>query len=437
MSGGKGGEQTTTVDVPQWVENAARANLAMGERVAGIGYMPYYGPDVAAFSPMQTAAMQNTANLASAFGMQAPTDVTAGIPQAQQFAGGLMGYSSQPLFAESTQRLMEERPRQYAQYSGLYPNIEPYGIPSQEALSPVTGGTTARGFGSMTDDNPITYRIAPPRNPTIDQYGTINYDPANRDPSWFTEEEFVPNNIYNKGRSAKKPTTTPAPATEAQPAPSLTPRTDAEINELINQGLSKYQPTLPDLSSYARLSDIPTPQALPDVSKFATLEDVNKAIAGIPPAPVFDINPLQERLTALESRNIPTFDPSGLQTRLSALENRPIPTFDPSGLQNEIAANRALLQNLPQPSIPDVSKFATLEDVNRAISGIPQPSIPDVSKFATQADINRAIAGIPQPVMPTMEGLVTQEQLNRALAGLSAPVSIPNLGIGGMPQFRF
>lgn len=204
MSGGKGGEQTTTVDVPQWMEDAARQNLAMGQRVAGIGYMPYYGPDVAAFSPMQTAAMQNTANLASAFGMQAPTDVTAGMPQAQEFAGGLLGYSSQPLFAESAQQLREQRPEQYAQYMGLYPNIEPYGTYTPPT-TPVTGGGGDSGFGTMSDYNPITAPIAPPRNPYIDQYGTINYDPANRDPSWFTEEEFVPNNFYNRGRGATTP----------------------------------------------------------------------------------------------------------------------------------------------------------------------------------------------------------------------------------------
>jgi len=252
---------------------------------------------------------------------------------------------------------MEERPRQYAQYSGLYPNIEPYGIPSQEVLSPVTGGTTARGFGM-----PSVY-TNPERAAEVAQNYADGYMAMGGEESRYRRPSS------SRKASATTPTTTLAPTKTAQPAPALTPRTDAEINELINQGLSKYQPTLPDLSGYARLSDIPAPQALPDVSKFATLEDVNRAISGIPPAPVFDINPLQERLTALENR--------------------------------------------------------------------PMQSIPDVSGFATQADINRAIAGIPQPVMPTMEGLVTQEQLNRALAGLSAPVSIPNLGIGGMPQFRF
>ena len=73
MSGGKGGSQTTEVKVPQYIEDAAKANLARADEISRIGYTPYYGPDVAAFSPMQQASFQNTADTASAFGLAAPT----------------------------------------------------------------------------------------------------------------------------------------------------------------------------------------------------------------------------------------------------------------------------------------------------------------------------------------------------------------------------
>lgn len=336
MSGGKGGEQTTTVDVPQWMEDAARQNIAMGQRVAGIGYMPYYGPDVAAFSPMQTAAMQNTANLASAFGMQAPTDVTAGMPQAQEFAGGLLGYSSQPLFAESTQQLREQRPQQYAQYMGLYPNIEPYGTYTPPT-TPVTGGGTGPTFGT---------------------------------PSIYTNPERAAEVAQNYADGYMAMGGEESPYARPSTTQTYTPRTDEEINAMINQSLASYTPTLPDLSGYATKEDVRTSignipptktPALPDLSKYATLEDVNRMAAGIPP--VFDANPLEQRLAALEGR--------------------------------------------------------------------PMPTIPDVSQFATQADINRALAGIPQPVIPSMEGYITSDQLNKALAGLR---QTQNLGIGmGMP----
>ena len=56
--GGKGGKQTTEVKIPEWLEGAARTNMARADEIAKIGYTPYYGPDVAAFTPMQQAAFQ-------------------------------------------------------------------------------------------------------------------------------------------------------------------------------------------------------------------------------------------------------------------------------------------------------------------------------------------------------------------------------------------
>jgi hypothetical protein len=49
-------------------------------------------------TPMQEAAIQNINQGASAFGLDAPSDPMAGMPQAQEFAGGVRGYSSAPLF---------------------------------------------------------------------------------------------------------------------------------------------------------------------------------------------------------------------------------------------------------------------------------------------------------------------------------------------------
>ena len=96
------GSTQTKTEIPKWLEDASRGNLAMGNDVANIGYVPYYGPDVAAFTPMQQASFQNTGQAANAFGM-AGGGLTGmeGMPQAQQFAGGVSGYSSAPMFAET------------------------------------------------------------------------------------------------------------------------------------------------------------------------------------------------------------------------------------------------------------------------------------------------------------------------------------------------
>lgn len=153
MSGGKGGSQTTQVEVPQYVEDAARANLAQGQEVSRIGYTPYYGPDVAAFSPMQTAAMQNAADFASAFGMAPQMDVTAGMPQAQEYAGGIRGYSSAPLYEQAVAELAARRPAQAALIESQF--IDPTATTMQQGL--LNRGFNDAGMDYGYDEN-MDYR---------------------------------------------------------------------------------------------------------------------------------------------------------------------------------------------------------------------------------------------------------------------------------------
>ena len=55
MAGGKGGSTTSSVSIPEYIEEAAKQNLAKAEGISQIGYVPYYGPSVAAFTPFQQA----------------------------------------------------------------------------------------------------------------------------------------------------------------------------------------------------------------------------------------------------------------------------------------------------------------------------------------------------------------------------------------------
>ena len=124
MSGGKGGSSTTTVAVPEYIEKAAQRNLTRADAISQIGYVPYYGPDVAAFSPMQNAAFQNTADVASAFGMAAPSGSnvygTMGAPT--DYGNGLLGYSSQPLYQGSLNQLRQNAPAQYNAMTNMFVN---------------------------------------------------------------------------------------------------------------------------------------------------------------------------------------------------------------------------------------------------------------------------------------------------------------------------
>ena len=127
MSGGKGGTQTASQSIPAWVEGPAKENLARAKAVGEIGYMPYYGPDVAALAPQQEQAMRNNFSAQQAYGMVSPTaQFSTGMPQAQEYAGGVRGYSSGNLFDQAVAELAVRNPEQAARYGKVMnPNINP------------------------------------------------------------------------------------------------------------------------------------------------------------------------------------------------------------------------------------------------------------------------------------------------------------------------
>jgi len=125
MSGGKGGGKTTTTEIPDWIKEPAIRNLERAEKAQQIGYMPYYGVDIAGFSPMEQQAMQGTVSQAQAFGL-APQGMNAmaGMPQPQQYdiGGGQMvsGYSSAPLYEQALAEVQRKQPEFAQRYGKLY-----------------------------------------------------------------------------------------------------------------------------------------------------------------------------------------------------------------------------------------------------------------------------------------------------------------------------
>ena len=160
--------------------------------------------------------------------------------------------------------------------------------------------------------------------------------------------------------------------------------------------------------------------------------------------PKFDDSILRDRIRALESREIPVFDPSELKTGIAGLQDRisNIPQFDPSQLQQQIQANRDLLGNIPQfddsalqdrlqalesrklPTFnPEDFRDQFLSIAREGID-IPQPTAPDLSGFARLEDLqtfddtalqNRLQAlenrEIPQPVAPDLSGFAKLEDI--------------------------
>lgn len=121
----KGGTTNTTQAIPEYLQEANKEAINDARAVSEIGYVPYFGPDVAAFSPMQQQSMQSTGNAASSFGL-APQGFngTAGIPQAQTFAGGIQGYSSAPIYEQALDNLYAKAPAQYRAIKSRF--IDPF-----------------------------------------------------------------------------------------------------------------------------------------------------------------------------------------------------------------------------------------------------------------------------------------------------------------------
>lgn len=148
MSGGKGGSTSQQVTIPSWLQGPAQRNLARAEQAAQVGYMPYYGPDVAAFTPMQQQAMQATTDAAAAFGLVPQgTQAMAGMPQAQDF-GGVQGYSSGSMFDQALAELASRRPGQYAQYT-------------QQFVDPMSGLPVSNFDGGRAQVNPSAAQFIP------------------------------------------------------------------------------------------------------------------------------------------------------------------------------------------------------------------------------------------------------------------------------------
>ena len=129
----KGGSTTSQVQIPSYLSDAARRNLARADVISRIGYTPYFGPDVAAMTPMQQAAIQGTNQMASAFGLPSVSDPMAGMPQPQDF-GGMQAYSSAPMYEQSLQQLAQQRPAQYQAIEGMF--------------NPTGGTSYGGGYGS-------------------------------------------------------------------------------------------------------------------------------------------------------------------------------------------------------------------------------------------------------------------------------------------------
>ena len=128
------GSDTQTQEIPEWVTKASKEALAKSNAAADIGYTPYMGPEVAAFSPAQEAYFNNNASIANSVGLAAPQGNY--MPAAQEFGGGVRGHGSYAGFADAMDRFRRERPGQA-------------GMVDSFSIDPVTGEFAANTYGAQ------------------------------------------------------------------------------------------------------------------------------------------------------------------------------------------------------------------------------------------------------------------------------------------------
>ena len=163
----KGGSTSSTVSVPQYIEDAAKRNLNRADDISKIGFTPDYGPTVAAATPMMEAATQNVANTADYFGVgsnMSQRDIMGGMDDPTTYANGVRGYSAAPIYEQSLETLAEKRPGQYDYINSMF--IDPVtGLPGSrvgESIDytqppPVDGG----GAGGSNNNDSDPFNIAP------------------------------------------------------------------------------------------------------------------------------------------------------------------------------------------------------------------------------------------------------------------------------------
>jgi len=174
MSGGKGGSQETRI--PDWVRRPAERNLARAEEAGQIGYVPYYGPSVAGFSPMQQQGFANTGAMAQAFGMAPQGEMFQPTMQTQDFGNGLQAYSSGGLYDQALAELQQRRPGQFDAINGMFldpltgrPQQSAQPAPAASAALPVMSGGQSQGnwqdWGGATSESEFQRNNATPSAP--------------------------------------------------------------------------------------------------------------------------------------------------------------------------------------------------------------------------------------------------------------------------------
>ena len=453
MSGGKGGSQTSQVEIPQWIQQPSIRNMARAEALQKVGYQPYMGPDVAGLTSPQQQAMQANIDAASAFGLVDPgMSAMDGMPQTSQF-GGVSGYSSYPMYQQAVDNYETANPGQARQYNNLFVNPQS-GLGGTIGTGMMGGGINSGGqnnsgagsvkgdpgdVGQFTAFDPTQYSIMD-GNP----YG-VNFTAQAPDMSSY----ITADQLDNRFEAFDPMSSMPDLSNYAQMSDLYD---DSQLRGDINSRFETFNPdvTMPDLSNYAtnesvnnRFDNLPTYQA-PDLSNYAQMsdlyndtqlrQDMNNRFSNLPTyqAPDLSNYATNDALSAglqginqyddtqlrqdINNRfsNLPTYqapDLSGYATNESVNNQfNNLSQFDPSGLQGQINANQQAISNLPSYQAPDLGNYATkdqliglLSDIGTSSTGV-NPSLYSDPNLGQNNVVNTPVKATTKKKVSTKKG---------------------------------
>jgi len=192
---GKGGS-STSVQIPQYIEDAAKRNLNRADKISALGSVPLsFGPTAAAFTPTQQSVFTNTADQALSFGLSAPSgnNVMGGMDAPTTYANGVSAYSGYPIYEQIESEFAQKRPGQKDYIDSFF--IDPY------------TGAAGYNIGNPIDYSNYGYTAAPDSGTNISIDNSSSFDggsnPVTIDPGYTVPSVYIDNTIVDDlGNSA-------------------------------------------------------------------------------------------------------------------------------------------------------------------------------------------------------------------------------------------
>lgn len=192
---GKGGS-STSVQIPQYIEDAAKRNLNRADKISALGNVPLsFGPTAAAFTPMQQSVFTNTADQALSFGLSAPSgnNVMGGMDAPTTYANGVSAYSGYPIYEQIESEFAQKRPGQKDYIDSFF--IDPF------------TGAAGYNIGNPIDYSNYGYTTAPDSGTNISINNSSSSDggsnPVTIDPGYTVPSVYIDNTIVDdRGNSA-------------------------------------------------------------------------------------------------------------------------------------------------------------------------------------------------------------------------------------------